>query len=561
MKLFSIWKNLKKWKKVSILILIFIILGVYIFATFFLENIIRNSLSKELKKKFDTYYDVQFDGRNQSFNGSELSITFSNIKITTDTTHEYRNKYPVIFFNGDELKVEGLSAWSFIFAKNVNLENLVLVNGDLDIHLIQKDSMYVEQKKKKQSKLSNLNIEWFELQNVNLNYWSKNMDHKKMVEVQNVNFKLQTLNLNMKQLDNVTHELHFEQVYLGFDHLKFNPTKGIFSYQLDSLRMDYEQQALNIYNVQTVANSDQIEYTSGLPYAKMMVDVDVPHLSITNLNYDELIKNSTLKANSISLNEFKISLFKNNHVKTDTEKYQSLIQDIMLELPIDLNINTIHLDKGDLTIDLLSKKRTKTSSELELSNISGVINHVVADTTSSTPMEFRLIANIQEAGILNFNMDFDFSSPTMEHHFWGTLHQMPLKSWNGFLFNFANIKFKEGEVKSLKFDGLANRDKTWGEVEFLYNDLKIELSARDDKRFGLFKKKKFITSLANTIIRNDNPNNSGENRKGHFEFERVTYKGHFHMFVMGVVDGIKSVILDKAINDMLDKRSERKKHH
>lgn len=562
LKMISTWKHLKRWKKISVLFVLFISIGVYIFATFFLENIIRKSLSKELTKQFGTYYDIQFDSRDQSFNGISLSMTFTNIVISTDTTHEFINKYPVIFFKGEALKVESLSAWSYLFGKNINLDKIVLVNGDLDFHQIDKDPKYKEKekKKRKQSKLAKVNIGEFGLENVNFSFWNKEMEKKKMVDVTHLVFRLEELDLNMKHLDNILNKLKFEQVYLGFDHLEFNPSKGMFSYKIDSVRMDYEQQTLNVYNVQTIENKDKIAYTASLPYAKMMINITVPHLSITQLDYDQLIKNTQLKAKSISLNDFKLGLFKNNHLKMDKNRFQGLIQDILLDSPLGIAVDTIHVQNGDLVLDLLSKKRSTVSSELELSNICGVINHAIVDSTSSIPTEFRLTANIQGKGLLNFNMDFDYSNPTMEHRYWGSLHDMPLKAWNGFLFNFANIRFKQGNIKLLKFDGIADRNKTWGEVEFYYNSLKIGLSAKDGKHHGLFRERKFITSLANTIIRNDNPDKYGKNKIGHFHFDRVTYKGHFHLFVMGIIDGVEHVILEDGITSMMDKRNEHKKH-
>lgn len=552
-KIANYLRHIKRWKKVLLFFFIISVSGIVIFSNFFLEDLIREKLHSALDKKFGDYYSVEFESRQQIFDGKDLSITLRNITFTSDTTHPYVKKYPIVFFTGKELSIKNISAWSFLFGRKLDLKSISLSDGDLKVY--KNDTILKSSSaKKKRPKVSSLAIEDLKLSHINIEYYDQLSQQEEILKINNTNLNITALQVNMKRIGQAISESIYNQIYLGSDQVKYKPKQGNLNFQLDSIRVDYSKQSLNIFNFKTIERNTALNYSRTLKYAKMLVNINIERLGIENLNFFDLISNKRLTTDKILVDNFSIDLFKNNHKSHDKSVHQKLIQDILLSLPVGLNADSVLVRNGRLQIDLLSKKRRTTSSELELDSINGMILNAKVDVESKRVMQWRLQSKIQKKGDLEFNMDLDFSDPYMNHSYWGEIKNMQLKYWNAFLFNFANLKFSSGNIKSLAFNGTADRNFTKVDIDFIYSNLKVDFETIAQKHGRVYRKRRLVSSIANALIYNNNPTKSGQFRQGHYRFKRIEYKGHFNMFVMGILGGVKDVVLDQSIINIVDKR-------
>lgn len=103
------------------------------------------------------------------------------------------------------------------------------------------------------------------------------------------------------------------------------------------------------------------------------------------------------------------------------------------------------------------------------------------------------------------------------------------------------VSIKSGMIKSLVFNIKGDTAKGWGTATLLYNDLKIEvLKMKNDQ----LKRKKLISFLANTIIKNDNPKN-GSLYEGDIEYNREPSSSFYNLLWQCIFDASKKTALRK----------------
>ncbi len=128
---------------------------------------------------------------------------------------------------------------------------------------------------------------------------------------------------------------------------------------------------------------------------------------------------------------------------------------------------------------------------------------------------------------------------------------MNLQAANPAIKPFAMVKIVTGTLKQMTFNITANRQKATGNVQVLYNNLKINILKADTVLDAL--KKRTIASLyANLfIIKHNNPDKPGERpRSFNVDYIRTAETPFFKFMWQTLLTGIKPcAVLDKKTQD------------
>ncbi len=120
------------------------------------------------------------------------------------------------------------------------------------------------------------------------------------------------------------------------------------------------------------------------------------------------------------------------------------------------------------------------------------------------------------------------------------LGTMQLDHMNKSLENLAFLSIRSGELQQMKCSAQGNAMKAWGEMEFLYNDLKIRVIDRKTLKMNFGDA--LLGFFANTfVVKKSNPTLLLV-RKGPVFYERNTTKSVFNYWVKLVLSGIKTSI-------------------
>ena len=120
----------------------------------------------------------------------------------------------------------------------------------------------------------------------------------------------------------------------------------------------------------------------------------------------------------------------------------------------------------------------------------------------------------------------------------------------------AKVEVEEGTINKVLFHTSGNENSTTGNIDFLYEGLKINI-LEPDPEDGELQKQGFKSFLANTfLIKDANPGNKDEPRRAlNITTQRHPKKGYFNLVWRNLFDGLKEIITAGKIGD---KKAEKK---
>ena len=152
------------------------------------------------------------------------------------------------------------------------------------------------------------------------------------------------------------------------------------------------------------------------------------------------------------------------------------------------------------------------------------------------------------SGNLYADFDFDMLDKDNKFYFNARLGSMDAKAFNNILEATAHVSVKSGQVKSLNLQGTANNVYAFGDMSFIYNNLKVEtLNKKTLENKGMGKVIK--TFFANAfVVKKNNSRIKFIGRRGGMYFERDQSRITLDYAAKTAISGIVSSIGAKNNN-------------
>ncbi len=156
----------------------------------------------------------------------------------------------------------------------------------------------------------------------------------------------------------------------------------------------------------------------------------------------------------------------------------------------------------------------------------------------SSETKIEVSCNVLKDALFNVQFTFPNKKYPVTYRTEGVLGTMPMEPFNSLFRSSASADINSGTIHELKFAFTYNNDRSKGNMNFEYEDLKVSLF---DPKGGDTKKVK--TFLLNTFIVNDqNPDKNGNLKQGEIAFDRDKNKSIFNYWWKSVMSGIKDVV-------------------
>jgi len=149
------------------------------------------------------------------------------------------------------------------------------------------------------------------------------------------------------------------------------------------------------------------------------------------------------------------------------------------------------------------------------------------------PMQIRLMADLQNQLALDVTFKYPLLSRSDTFTFSGSLGGGDITVFNPMLESAANVRFLKGKLKGIHFSVQANATHAMGQMTMLYSGLDGEVLKKDTEEGN-----KFLSWLANQVVKSDNPLNGEEPRVVPIYFKRVMYKGAGNFAFKALLSGI-----------------------
>jgi len=371
----------------------------------------------------------------------------------------------------------------------------------------------------------------------------------KDVQLKNFNLNIESLNIQ-KSIDTLIY--HFNNFNTGMKDLDILTEDSVFRITAQSIDISYLNKSLKLSNLSFKPNISRASLQKRYDYLIPQFSGTIGTMNMLNIDFDSLIYQNKLFANTIDITKVEASVFKDKTKPIDKNHFPAYPGQLISHIPIPLLIKNIKAT--DVNIVNIERKSDGNSAKINIQ--SGTLE---VENFTNLPTDKMLTLNaeaiIENKAHFSLKLAFDYLEP--QFSFSGIVGNFNMPDLNLFIQSYLPVTIKKGTSDGITFSGKADRTHATGEMKFLFHDLDIDMQLSDKTKW----QNSIITFAANTFLINSNPTKAGQPpRVVKYSADRDMNKGFINMILKSFFSGMKeTMILSKENrNDLRETKKEKK---
>ncbi len=529
-------KKFTKWFFIGLIALIAIAIGLYFYVAYLVKKEIYNQFDKTALSE---YYALSINRIGYNIFTQNLIIhNFSLLPVEqSDST---KPAAPENSLKIKRIEVKQFDVNRLINEREIYTSKLLLHQPHLEIDELIKNQKLLTSKNNdstpKQA-LKKIIVEQFVLEDgfIKLRNESNQAD----------NIRLPSVNLK------------FEGIRVNFDSLSKKPNVGLSlatQLQLDSLsfRLPGTYYKLFINTSEILPQSQDLKFSGvklypirglhaqavGLRKQNDVVEIDVKTVQTTEFDLTDLISGNGLFMDELLLDEPTVRLMRDKRLPEDENRRPKMPQQLVRNIKGNFSIDTILLQNASIYYTELMGDKPDTPTI----NFDSVFTTITGFTSLSTNDGNKRELIASSSGIILGEAHFENKinwhfTPDNSFDFHGRLGGMNASAVNVVSESAAGALFRSGVIDSVFFKGLGNQDAASGMFEMRYHDLVVDVTQKRSNNPN-----KFLSLIANLILRRENPAEGEGIRQVQMQTARVPYKGFFNMYWKTIENGLLNTL-------------------
>ncbi|MDH6307216.1 hypothetical protein M2451_002450 [Dysgonomonas sp. PFB1-18] len=356
--------------------------------------------------------------------------------------------------------------------------------------------------------------------NINYNHaLDKRVVKHRTINKTNLNIGNLTLNTDLGELD-------MDDFRFNTTDLRFPIMDGFYTLAFGRIELDKKQGKAQISGMHMIPAYPKMEFSYNHPLHKDWFDVSVGNISLSGVDYPLFFKSNILKASSLDVSKGMLLNLKNKQIYTPP-KMQPMIYTKIQELPFGLDIAKANISDFSVVYEELPKGGTETGKIL-FSNMNGSFSKLT--NIASYPEEYMQLdidGRFMDNGHFTAQWDIPVSADYDCFVLDARLKDFDLRELNQIFLPLAKAEITKGFINDFRFRTEATSMDAHADMLLLYNDLKLSILKDTETE----EPNKFLTSMANMIVRSNNPNKpKSKPREANIYIERDPYHSSFNYF-------------------------------
>lgn len=484
------------------------------------------------------------------------SIKIGGISVSPDTI------VPDFNIAINVIKVSGIGVLEILSGDSATIRKIliedVVSNGDFEYLLNLKKSNNADTASKSTKPFS-LDVHKIILDNIR-------MDSVYMPGV----FPFQNVSgLNMKILDVKLNISDGETSYavgdaiLNIDNSKFLLPGEYYNLEFYKFNLSFEDSVVGIDSFRLIPNYGFYEFgqKKGKQTDRFVVGID--KLVLSGFDFNKAVQKKGIFADKLILQKLFLKVFRDKRLPFDYNNYPPLPQQALNRLKFPLNIkvakiNNMFVEYSEIN-DVSDKPGFVSLNDLNISieNIANKLSHSPKD---------NIVINgkglLYGSGKIVSEYIFPINAENDTFFFNGTAENFEMSLLNKMVTPLTSMEITGGMLHKATFNGSANPVYSGGTFEMLYNDLSFEI-LRNNSKDEPEKPKGFLSFLAKSIVRSNNPTGHQDPKIVGMFFKRDPNKGFFNFYWKTILSGIRFTALPgnqiKAQDEILPPKTRREK--
>ncbi|MDI3320709.1 hypothetical protein [Pinibacter soli] len=549
-------KNILLYILIGILILG---LGTYLFLkSYFKSSNVERRLSQRIEKTVHEatggLYKIYINKTEVDIDN--LSVTLRDIHFAIDSSVLKTLRPADIPANTvdivlKKLEIKNVDAYKLLTEKGVDLRKILL--DDATIKMYHFDSV----KKKTEvdttikittlydkinKDISSIRIDTLSLHNASFAYYGTNQ-HYKETDVNRISADLFNVLIDSTTRGNTDRFLYSSDARIYVDSFSMPLSKAMYKLSLAKLYVQIKGKTITtIKDLKLHPLYDKDDFAKHLGHQIDRFDIRAPEFTMDNFDYSEFLNNRSILADKILLSDAHIEVYQdrtappNNKSKVGGYPHQLLSK-------LDVPVRVPYIKVQNATVAYKEKSAdTKKVGVISFTKVNGDINNL-SNIEGSGVMNIAITARFMGEAPLDAHFVFPNNPANGEFKVSGKFGAFDGKILNQVTIPLGEVKINSANIKLLSFNMTANDTRSNGKITFLYDNVDIEMLKRDTSSPTGFKKRGFITFLANKILLKKK-NKANDNRPDvvNVQYERDVTKSMFNLIWKTIFYGIKEQV-------------------
>jgi hypothetical protein len=334
---------------------------------------------------------------------------------------------------------------------------------------------------------------------------------------------------------------------------KFITSDSVYTISSKSIFIDKSNKILKIDKFNLHPNLTKAQFVKKHKYQNLRSELDIENAYLTNIDFDRLIDNQGLFADSLIITGAKANLYKSKSKGINKKVIPDYLALQIRKINYPLAIKVVTTKDAEITFKV--KQKNGQMSHVTINQLSGDLTNV---QNESKAQKLRLDASGMLEEKLPFSVTLVFNYDKNRFTYQGVVNRSNIKSISKMVHSFAPIEIDNGIIDKLKFSGVATRAQSRGRMTFLYHDLEIRFQGKAKSK-GSNIGNAIISLAANTYVFSNNPKSPNvPPRNVNFSLNRDMNKGFIDILVKSILKGAKETLVPSRENRKRYKQAKNK---
>lgn len=366
---------------------------------------------------------------------------------------------------------------------------------------------------------------------------------QKVRKFNDVSVVINDLLIDSSTINDKSRFLFTKQMVFETKNYSIATADSLYFFKAGNISLSASQHSITVLNAELKPRYNRQQFKNKLRFAKDMYHLILPKITLTDVNWQQLIGNEKFVCKQADIPEGKFTIYFDRSQPQPPLKLNNFPPQALMALPFPVSINKInirHLNFSYEEYNPLSDKNGKIYFDelaIQINNVTNIIAEIKSKPLLNVSASASFMHHVPFSAKFNFNLAKYRTGNFTSVINIGLLNDTTI---NTIAEPLGLFSVKSGQMQKAVIKVEGDNYNTKGKITMYYTDLKITPLKKDV--VGRLKKKTFTGILANTLlIKNDNPKGK-ELREPEFTVTRTTHKNFFNFLWKSILTGVVKTV-------------------
>jgi hypothetical protein len=544
-------------------IVIFILVILILVLSFFAGNLAEAEVRAYLKKHPPKGFRIEFEDIGVRIWSRSVRVKGINILSTTDSISMHKPGLEPESLKIRSIELSGIRIIKALKGEDFKIGRIAI--KDPQLLLLTEGSIFSAKKSIEKSKetrsdtahhklFKSLHVGRFILENGELNVMDS-ISSKSLLSAKKLGLELEDITL-----DSSLKVLGASEIDVSVYETNLTLPGDLYELQFSLLKVAKYDSSIRINRLKLIPLYPEYEFARKFGKQTDRFSVEIERLGIEGVHFDSLLSMQNPNVRLVEIDSLYVSIFRDKSVPFDFSNFPKLPHEALRTMEKPMTIEKVTINDGYAEY-YEHEIGAEEPGMVFFDRINGSILNITSDSSriSQNPvMEVHARMMLYGKGEMDASINMPLNDPMDNFTFKAEVGTFEVSEANRMIKPGNMVDVSKGTIDKLTLTGSASPYLGKGNMTMLYHDLEIEL-LKENKE-GQLKRKWFMSTVANEIVKSANPLRNQPAREVSMYFERDMNKGIINFLWKTCFSGIKETLKPtKHIKEDTDKKQGRNK--